>query len=121
VRGANLCDQEIDHSFERIQAEGLPDRWAKIGVRVDVMEHEATVRSLQILDLAYYGTGLQHDTRNSLGTLSEVVTIDDPGAYTRPFTVTSSHRLLPNDELLEYVCQENEKDTKHLTGSARSP
>jgi len=64
---------------------------------------------------------IERYTRNSLGTLSEVVTIDDPGAYTRPFTVTSSHRLLPNDELLEYVCQENEKDTKHLTGSARSP
>ena len=64
---------------------------------------------------------IERYTRNSLGTLSEVVTIDDPGAYTRPFTVTSSHRLLPNDELLEYVCQENEKDAKHLTGSARSP
>jgi hypothetical protein len=53
--------------------------------------------------------------------LTEEVTIDDPGAYTRPFTVRSTHRLLLNDELIEYVCQENEKDTHHLRGPAAPP
>jgi hypothetical protein len=60
-------------------------------------------------------------TRPSLGTLIEEVTIEDPGAYTRPFTITSSHRLLPSDELLEYVCNENERDLRHLNGPARRP
>jgi hypothetical protein len=60
-------------------------------------------------------------TRPNLGTLTEEVTIDDPGAYTRPFTVSSTHRLLLNDELIEYVCQENEKDTHHLRGPATPP
>ena len=60
-------------------------------------------------------------TRPSLGTLVEEVTIDDPGAYTRPFTIHSSHRLLPNDELLEYICNENERDRRHLSGPARRP
>jgi hypothetical protein len=34
------------------------------------------------------------------------VTIDDPGAYTRPFTITWHPLLLPNDELMEYICNE---------------
>jgi hypothetical protein len=59
--------------------------------------------------------------RTGLGTLREEVTIDDPGAYTRPFTVSGSHRLLLHDELMEYVCQENERDTKHLSGPATRP
>jgi hypothetical protein len=59
--------------------------------------------------------------RPGLGTLIEQVTIDDPGAYTRPFTITGTHRLLQKDELLEYVCQENERDIHHLSGPARRP
>ena len=59
--------------------------------------------------------------RPGLGTLHEQVTIDDPGAYARPFTVSSSPRLLPKDELIDYVCNENEKDLRHLSGEARRP
>ena len=59
--------------------------------------------------------------RTTFGTLIEEVTIDDPGAYTRPFTLTGAHVLLPDDQLMEYVCNENEKDTKHLGGPARRP
>jgi hypothetical protein len=50
--GANLCDQEVDYSFERVEAEGLPDRCSKIRVRIDVVENQAAVRALQILDTA---------------------------------------------------------------------
>ena len=47
-------------------------------------------------------------TRTDAGHLVREVTIDDPGAYSRPFTVTTHATLSPaNDELLEYVCQEN--------------
>ena len=31
------------------------------------------------------------------------------------------HRLLPGDELLEYICQENQRDTQHLVGPAGRP
>jgi len=64
---------------------------------------------------------IERYTRPSLGTLIEAVTIEDSGAYTRPFTITSSHRLQPNDELLEYICNENERDRRHLNGPARRP
>ena len=47
-------------------------------------------------------------TRTSLGELRREVTIDDPGAYEKPFTLEFTARLAqPGDELLEYICQEN--------------
>jgi hypothetical protein len=64
---------------------------------------------------------IERYTRSDLGTLVEEVTIDDPGAYTKPFTITSSHRLLPNGELMEYICQENNRDVHHLVGPAGRP
>src|SRR4029079_15130469 len=60
-------------------------------------------------------------SRPDLGTLTEEVTITDPGAYTKPFTINAKHRLLPGDELLEYICQENQRDTQHLVGPAGRP
>ena len=42
------------------------------------------------------------------------VTIDDPKMYTRPFTCTVTELLLPNTDILESVCNENEKDRVHL-------
>jgi hypothetical protein len=35
------------------------------------------------------------------------VTIDDPGAYSRPFTTTYTATLQPGDEIMEYICNEN--------------
>ena len=47
-------------------------------------------------------------TRVNMGTLTNEVTIDDPGAFSRPFTVTFNARLqAPGDEIMEYICQEN--------------
>ena len=38
------------------------------------------------------------------------ITIDDRKAYTMPWTVTEEYRFLPDADLLEEVCLENEKD-----------
>jgi len=47
-------------------------------------------------------------TRIDAGHLATDVTIDDPGTFSRAFTVTFQSTLaLPGDELMEYVCQEN--------------
>ena len=46
-------------------------------------------------------------TRKDLGTMENKVTIDDPGSYSKPFTLTFTAVLSPpGDELLEYICQE---------------
>ena len=37
------------------------------------------------------------------------VTIDDPKAYTKPWTVRVNQRLLVDTDLIEFVCHENEK------------
>ena len=42
------------------------------------------------------------------------LTIDDPKMYTKPFTVKATEVLVPDGEVLEYVCTENEKDRVHL-------
>lgn len=39
-------------------------------------------------------------------------TFADPGAYSRPLTVKVTATLVPDTELLEYVCVENEKDLR---------
>lgn len=44
------------------------------------------------------------------------VTIDDPGAYTRPFTMHGHSPLLENQELMEYICNENNQDVSHILG-----
>jgi hypothetical protein len=54
--------------------------------------------------------------RRDVGHLEIQVTIDDPKAYSRLCTVTEDARLLPDTELLEFVCLENEKDLPHLVG-----
>jgi hypothetical protein len=52
--------------------------------------------------------------RTSYGSLEVAITVDDPKAYTRPWHVTVKHRLMVDDELIEFVCQENEKSTQHF-------
>jgi hypothetical protein len=53
--------------------------------------------------------------RRDFGHLEITVTIDDPKAYTRPWTVREEPRLLPDTELLEAVC-ENNQDPPHMVG-----
>jgi hypothetical protein len=52
--------------------------------------------------------------RTSYGLMEIEVTVDDPKAYTRPWTVTIRQRLMPDDELIEFVCLENEQSTRHF-------
>jgi hypothetical protein len=63
------------------------------------------------------GSGIQHTeqlhmverwTRTNLTTMRRDVTFEDPGAFTRPFTVTYTARLgVPESEIMEYICIEN--------------
>jgi hypothetical protein len=48
--------------------------------------------------------------RRDAGHLDVEVTIDDPKTYTKPITYTQKQTLIPDDDLLEYFCSENEKD-----------
>ena len=52
--------------------------------------------------------------RINYGTLELELTVDDAKAYTKPFTVKYNQRLMPDDELIEFVCQENERSSAHF-------
>jgi hypothetical protein len=47
--------------------------------------------------------------RPTFGALEIDITIDDPKAYTKPWTVRVNQRLLVDTELIEFVCLENQK------------
>jgi len=52
--------------------------------------------------------------RRDFGHMDMEITFEDPKYYTRPFTVKTGLNLLPDTDVLEYVCGENEKDRVHL-------
>jgi len=64
---------------------------------------------------------IERYTRKNVGTLVNEVTIEDPGAYVRPFKVTFTATLRPGDELMEYICQENNQDVAHIQGPTTAP
>jgi hypothetical protein len=47
--------------------------------------------------------------RPTLGHLQIDFTIEDPKAYTKPWTVRIDQRLLPDQELIEFICNENQQ------------
>ena len=59
-------------------------------------------------------------TRTDYDTLKYEATIDDPGAYTAPWTGGWLIRWQPNEEMYEYVCQDNNRDVKHMYGGPRN-
>jgi hypothetical protein len=54
--------------------------------------------------------------RPDLGHLEIEFTIDDPGAYAKPWKIKRASELDANDEVGEYVCTENNKDAGHMVG-----
>jgi len=55
--------------------------------------------------------------RKDLGHLEVETTIDDPGAYKRPWTFKETTELASaDDEIGQYVCTENNRDVQHLVG-----
>jgi len=54
--------------------------------------------------------------RGDFGHLTVDTSYSDPGAYEKPWTAKNEFQYMPDTELLEYVCAENEKDSIHLVG-----
>jgi hypothetical protein len=54
--------------------------------------------------------------RPNFGTIEVGFTLDDPKAYTRPWTVTLKQSLIVDSELVDETCLENEKSLQHLVG-----
>ena len=54
--------------------------------------------------------------RVNYGILEIDVTIDDPKAYTKPFTVRVDQRIMLDTEMIEFICAENERSVQHMVG-----
>ena len=52
--------------------------------------------------------------RPDFGHLEIHVTVDDPRAYTKPWTVDLRQRIVPDTELIDEMCLENEQSLKHM-------
>ena len=55
--------------------------------------------------------------RPNFGNLEVAITIDDPKAYTKPFTVKVNHRLMLDTELIEFICED--RDAGHYVGAEK--
>jgi hypothetical protein len=52
--------------------------------------------------------------RPDFGHLDIQVTVDDPKAYTKPWTITLTQRIVVDTELIDEVCAEGEQSLKHM-------
>jgi hypothetical protein len=52
--------------------------------------------------------------RPDFGHLEIQVTVDDPKAYTKPWTVTLTQRIVVDTELIDEICSENEQSLQHM-------
>jgi hypothetical protein len=60
-------------------------------------------------------------TRINSANVAYEVTVDDPGAYTAPWTAKFSLRWEPNQELFEYICQQANYASDLMTGETKRP
>jgi hypothetical protein len=54
--------------------------------------------------------------RLNYGNLEIEMTVNDPKAYTAPWTVTLKQVIVLNEDLVDYICLENEKDGPIISG-----
>ena len=57
--------------------------------------------------------------RRDYGHMDLTVTITDPVVFTKPITFSVVEELLPDTDLLEHYCLENERDDAHFPGRER--
>jgi hypothetical protein len=56
--------------------------------------------------------------RRNAGNLDVDITLSDPGAYVKPWTVSVRAELAPDTEMIEWVCNENHHGVEHWVGKA---
>ena len=66
------------------------------------------------------GKIIERFRRPNFGNLEIIVTVDDPTAYTAPFTVAVRQRIMLNQELIEFVCAENDKFGTYLNSASKA-
>jgi len=52
--------------------------------------------------------------RPTYGHLQMDITVEDPKAYTKPFTVRVDQRIAPDQEMIEFICNENQQFRRRI-------
>ena len=126
-----LYETTANSAFRQIFTDGRPlpkdpqPTW--LGYSVGAWEGDVLkVDTVGFNDRGWIDTGIGHPQtealhvierfrRTDFGHMEIAVTIDDPKAYTKPWTGTLKVHLLPDTELLEMTC-ENSRGTEHMVG-----
>lgn len=120
---------EVDNTYRQIHLDGrkLPadpqPSW--LGYSVGTWEGDTlVVNSIGFNDKSWldvvghpHGEGLRLQERfhrRDFGHMDLGITVEDPKMYTRPITVQIVEDLVPDSDVLESVCNENEKDLSHI-------
>jgi hypothetical protein len=129
---------EVSHAWREIYMDGRPHPSDKNGTWLghSVGRYEDGGKTLTI-DVANFNEGTWLDfaghphtnmlhvveklTRPTKNQLHYEALIDDPGAYTRPWTVAWDIKWWPGGQLDEYVCEENNKYIRTLKDDFGKP
>ena len=127
--GLTLVMHELDNATRQIYTDGRPlpadpnPSW--LGYSIGRWDRDALV----VETIGFNGKGpldifghprsekmriIERYRRRDVGHLDVELTFDDPVVYTRPFTIKVTHLLQPDTDILEYFCNENERDQTHL-------
>lgn len=127
--GVTAVLYEIDNTFRQIYTDGRPlpvdpqPSWA--GYSVGRWDGDAlVVDTVGFNDRGWLDAiGHTHSEalkirerfrRRDFGHMELQITIDDAKTFTKPFTVTVNQLLIPDSDILETVCAENEQDRVHI-------
>jgi len=131
TKGMIVILYEALHSYRQIYLDGrkLPNdpNPAWMGYSIGhwegdtlVVESSGFVENNWLDNSGHMGTEAMRLTerfrRRDFGHIDLQITVDDPKAYTKPWTVKLEFTAIPDTDLIEYVCDENEKDLPHLVG-----
>jgi hypothetical protein len=134
IPGLLLILNEYNTSFRQIFTDGRPlptiDQTAWDGYSIGKWEGDTLIvettgfRDGQWLDtegnpLTDAAKVTERFRRVDFGHLEVEIRIDDPKAYTKPWTFKVNQVLVPDTELLEFICLENEKDIQHMNAGAQ--
>jgi hypothetical protein len=126
-----LYETTANSAFRQIFLDGRPlpkdpqPTW--LGYSIGTWEGDVLkVDTIGFNDRGWIDTGIGHPQtealhvierfrRTDFGHLEIAVTIDDPKAYTKPWTGNLKVHLLPDTEILEMTC-ENSRGTEHMVG-----
>jgi hypothetical protein len=127
--GLTLIMHELDNATRQIYTDGRPHpvdpnpswlgysigRWEKDTLVVETIGFNGKAP----LDIAGHPRSesmriTERYQRRDVGHLDVAITFDDPANYTKPFTIKVTHLLQADTDILEYFCNENERDRAHM-------